>query len=165
MYDGLHINSFRDYIFKVLTLIRFLITEPVVKGFLHLTSPLTTSDRALTQVYLDPRLLTPADEIHVDRICPHVFAAFLASVSHVQVVGLSFLSLCLFPSFWNPLFCEVLSRPLRRSKPQGKELVFTLVDCRTGQDEWQRIRGQPGAPALGTHRPRLGALLCDSLTV
>lgn len=89
MYDSLHINSFRQYIFKVLTLTRFLITEPVIKGFLDLTSPLTRSDRALTQVYLYPRLLTPEDETHVDRICPNVFAAFPASLSHVQVVGLS----------------------------------------------------------------------------
>lgn len=91
--------------FKVLTCILILFTEPVVKGFFHVTSPLNGSDRALTlaHVYLDPRFLTPEDETFIDGISPNVFDVFLASVSHIQVAGLSLRS---FRSLPVPIILE-----------------------------------------------------------
>lgn len=54
-YDRLYI-IYLDNIFKVLTHTQILNPEAVAKGFLDSMSPLTLSDRALRQGYLDSRL-------------------------------------------------------------------------------------------------------------
>lgn len=115
---------FKGLTHKLISVIRLL-----VKCFLYLLSSLTLNEE-LWELWVrgtwpqTPEQETSEKETLADGIFPNVFGVFPASVGYIEVVGCSLWSLllpCLFPSFWNLLYCWFLFLLLKRSWPQGKE--------------------------------------------